>query len=504
MNRGKNFTQASNLNKLALLKDFSLAIFSCLVVLVATLYPFNFALPDNLSLPGIVASFDNISSVKDQVNNILLFMPVGFGLSALLQRVRINPIIKFLTIILISAGLSTLVEFLQVFLPSRAPTPADIINNSAGGMLGIICFYIWNSQRFTYILSSLENSRTSNSNKKLTLFFIGYIFLSFLVSISWQGTTHFSNWGLNYPLLLGNELTGDRPWNGYISEVNIADKAISKTEASQIFEGQNYLDNIGNSLIASYKLSGKESYPDRTGKLPELLPQGQLSDIQEGEGATLSSSHWLETESPPKFLNKRLRETSQFTIITTVATADIAQTGPARIISLSGDTLRRNLTLGQEGSNLDVRLRTPMTGDNGTDLRLNFPDIFTDTKPHQIVVTYSKANLQVYVDKLQNSYSLNLLELVPKEQKMFFYGLTFIPLGICLSLLSTLARRRLSFYWLLLLGGILLPSLIVEAILVTDTGKNISLQNLVISILFTAGTTLILKLRAAALVKRAA
>ncbi|KAB8319675.1 VanZ family protein [Tolypothrix campylonemoides VB511288] len=504
MKRRKIFSQLSNLDKSVLPGDFILVILSILVVLVATLFPFNFSFPDTFSLSELVASFDNSSFFKDQVNNVLLFAPLGFGFASLLQRIRMKPTIQFLAVILVSAGLSFTVEALQVFLPSRTPTPADIFNNTIGGLVGLICFYLWNPQSFIYTLIHRENSRASNSIKKLTLFFVGYILISFLISIAWQHTTNLSNWSLNYPLLIGNEQTGDRPWQGYVSEVSIADRAISKNEVSQVLNHQNDSKTIGKSLVASYELTGKGSYQDRSGQLPELLSIGQSPDIEDEKGVALSSSHWLKTREPVTLLSERIRENSQFTIITTVATADTDQTGPARIISLSGDSLHRNFTLGQQGSDLDLRIRTPITGANGADTKLSIPGIFADTRPHQIVITYSGATIQVYVDKSQNTYSLNLLELVPKEQKIFYYGLTFIPLGLCLALLTSLAKRKLSFNKLLLASGILLPSLILEGILVSDSGKSLSLKNLLLGILFTAGTTLILRWRASMVLRKAA
>ncbi|AFZ23184.1 putative integral membrane protein [Cylindrospermum stagnale PCC 7417] len=503
MNRRKIITQIFNLHKTVLMINLIVVIISILLVLIATLYPFNFSFPESLSLQAIIASFDNASSFNDLVNNILLFMPFGFSFTAFLQRIRMKLKIKLLIVIFVSTGISSIVEILQVFLPSRLPTPADIVNNTIGGIVGIICFYIWSSQSFLYILTCIENTRTSSSIQKITLLFIGYIFLSFLISINWQTATNLNNWSLKYPLLLGNEQTGDRPWQGYILEVNIADRAISKNEVLKLFNTRNYLDNNRSSLIASYQLTGKEKFQDRTGTLTELLPQGTFPKIEDVKGVALSSKHWLKTADSATSLNRRIRETSQFTISTIVATTNTAQTGPARIISLSGNLLRRNFTLGQQETNLELRLRTPITGENAADFKFTIPDIFTDTDQHHIVITYFKATLQVYVDKLENYYSLNLLDLIPKKQNFFYYGLNFIPLGLCLMLLTTLAKKQLSFYRLLLPSGILLPSLILESILVSDSGKSISLKNLLLGIFFTGGTMLLLRLRASALVKKA-
>ncbi|MTJ10213.1 VanZ family protein [Anabaena sp. UHCC 0204] len=478
------------------MKNFFLLTISILAILIATLYPFDFYPLDNFSKQTIIASFDNASSFEDLVNNILLFMPLGFSATVCLRKINMQRISKLFTVIFISAGLSVTVEILQMFLPSRSPTPNDIVNNIIGGIVGIICFYILNSQSFISILSSVESSSIKNSFKKITLLFFGYILLPFLILIPWQRTIHLSNWNLTYPLLIGNEQTGDKPWHGYISEVNIADKKFSEQDISGLFNNKNNLNNIKDSLIGSYQLTEKKGYQDQIGKLPELLPQGQSQKIVDEKGIALSSSYWLKTETPAKLLNKRIRKTSQFTIITNLSTADTTQTGPARIISLSSGMLQRNFTLGQQGENLDLRLRTPITGENGTDIRLSIPDIFTTTNSHYIIITYAQGILNVYIDKFSNLLSFNLLELIPLEQKLFYYALTFMPLGICLMFLTIVSKKKVSFSRFLLPIGIFLPSLLVESILIIDTDKSGSWKNILLGIFFTGGTMLILQLRA--------
>ena len=66
------------LSKLILNISLYLVIASILSVLIATLYPFNFLLINNLSIQTITDRFDNASSFADSVNNILLFIPLGF------------------------------------------------------------------------------------------------------------------------------------------------------------------------------------------------------------------------------------------------------------------------------------------------------------------------------------------------------------------------------------------------------------------------------------------
>jgi len=76
----------------------------------------------------------------------------------------------------------------------------------------------------------------------------------------------FSNWDLTFPLLLGNERTGDLG-KGYISQVYIADRGISKEEVAQVFTDKGSLTIISS---AAYQLTGQVSYPDQTKHLPDL------------------------------------------------------------------------------------------------------------------------------------------------------------------------------------------------------------------------------------------
>ncbi len=53
------------------------------------------------------------------------------------------------------------------------------------------------------------------------------------------------------------------------------------------------------------------------------------------------------------------------------------QRGPARIVSVSSDSGHRNLTLGQQGDALTIRLRTPSSGYNGEKPEMIIPGFFT-------------------------------------------------------------------------------------------------------------------------------
>ena len=206
-----NKSSATRLNQLVFKLAPQLVICSILIILVATLFPFDFSF-QNGSIALIVSKFKRTSThLSDQIKNLLLFLPLGFGLMCLFYNRRLGAIAKPITVLLTSFSLSLFVEILQAFTPSREPTIADIYNNTFSGFLGIICFYLWNSQIISYAAKVLEKTKTNLSIKQLTAIFSAYIALSFLMPIALHNTTNLSNWNLDYPLLMGNKRTGSQP-----------------------------------------------------------------------------------------------------------------------------------------------------------------------------------------------------------------------------------------------------------------------------------------------------
>jgi glycopeptide antibiotics resistance protein len=466
--------------------------FSLLLILFSTLFPFDFSFQNGFSIKEIVESFSNTSDLSDQIGNILLFMPLGFGLSGLLPAKRLGVTAKFAIVLLISASLSSTVEVLQAFLPLRASTISDIVTNTLGGGLGFLCFHLWRNTIISYALTLMEKSKKALSSKKLTAGFIGYIVLVCLISVALPGTMNLKNWDTTFPLLLGNEKTGNRPWQGSISELYIVDRAISQQEIARAFSDKRSFAGIGDSLVGFYQLTEQGGYHDRSGHLPDLVWRGQPSKAQDESGVFLTSNHWLETATPVTSLSQRIQKTSQFTLNVTVSTAKTTQAGPARIVSLSSDTNHRNFTLGQDKSDLVFRLRTPISGENGTNPDIVVPGLFADTSFHHIIITYDGLFLNIYIDKSGNSRSF---ELAPMSYRVLYYELIFIPLGLLLALLFKVYKGRFIFYIFLISGGILVPSLIVEGILASGSGRSFSLANLLTSLSVTVATLLVFTLR---------
>jgi glycopeptide antibiotics resistance protein len=467
-------------------------------IVLVTLFPFNFT-PTNFSFQAINNHLGAKSDLNDLVGNVLLFMPFGFSLVGWLLKSKIKILWAIILTILANTALSLTVEILQIFLPLRSPDYSDVITNSTGGLLGTISYCFWNLAKFKSQLSRLVKTiKPLLSRQKLAAALIIWVLFTGFMALALQRATYLSNWATDFPLVLGNEATGDRPWQGKISQLAIAPRAIDESEIAQVFANQGFLNT--ESLIANYALTGEDHYQDRTNQLPDLIWQGTQPQNQVTPGVNLTSDSWLSTPTPATKLAQKLRQTSQFTISTIVATANSQQKGPARIITLSSDPFHRNFTLGQHYSYLVFRLRTPITGENGMYLGLSVRGIFKDTQPIHLIITYKHSFLRLYVNSPENLYILGLTPestlfryLFPFEgdsldlnklglfiTKLMYYWLFFVPLGILTALIITLFPTRLSFTILSFMGGIVVPALLLELLIRGEYG--LRLDNLSLSI----------------------
>ena len=74
------------------------------------------------------------------------------------------------------------------------------------------------------------------------------------------------------------------------------------------------------------------------------------------------------------------------------------QDGPARIFSLSKDPGLRNFTIGQSMRNINYRVRTPLSGLNGTRPDLETTNNSLNGNTQHIVATYHNGVQRLYID----------------------------------------------------------------------------------------------------------
>jgi glycopeptide antibiotics resistance protein len=89
-----------------------------------------------LTPPWRVHAF-NLSFWKDASVNVLGFIPFGFALCAWMRRDGgRKPLPVPFMVVLMGAGISLLIELLQVYLPTRDSSLTDLVNNILGTYVG--------------------------------------------------------------------------------------------------------------------------------------------------------------------------------------------------------------------------------------------------------------------------------------------------------------------------------------------------------------------------------
>lgn len=189
-----------------------------------------------------------------------------------------------------------------------------------------------------------------------------------------------NNWDQNFQLLLGNESTSDRPWLGTFHLVAIYSRALSQEEVQKnhaagarrartpVLAGAK-ADGSLPGLQALYDFAGGSgsTVPDKAGAGTPLDLKIEKDSAVEWapEGLRLKDSTVLAHAGAPRRLIEAIQRTEELSIEAWITPANLDQSGPARILTLSSGSSERNFTLGQEKGEYQVRLRAAGTNPNG-------------------------------------------------------------------------------------------------------------------------------------------
>lgn len=362
---------------------------SVALIVHLTLEPYTFRMPagGQTSLAGLWLRFWNgVSDPEDILNNLALFMSLGFSLACLLQGTRVRALARPLLALGVGLALSLSVELAQLFLPGRTSTRIDVLSNATGALLG---YLIWLAARVWLA-----------SPARVMAGLAVYLAVAVGALAALPPAESLRNWDRRLPLMIGNEATADRPWRGEVERVQILSGAGDRgaTWAAS--------DAGREALLADYVRGANGRYRDLTGRMPDLLPQ-PAGEAAPGARAS-AQPVWYSTRAAVPQLSEPLASASAFTIIARVTAAESDQRGPARIISLSGSPFIRNFTVGQEGPDLIFRLRTLATGLNGTWPELRVPDVFGEARPRDIVITYRDGTVRCSVDGVARPETLRI------------------------------------------------------------------------------------------------
>src|SRR5258706_1673519 len=270
--------------------------------------------PTELRHPSL-AYIDNTFTADDFVSNLVLYTPLGIALSGS----------SLIRAFLVGLFLSTSGEVLQLGYVNRVPSLFDIAANICGAVRGYLAAMFW--PRATGC-----NPVSLRVYRPFALAAIPIAIFGTMILLFNRPRSDFSNWSSTFHLAVGNELTGDRPWAGTISEFAIYPFAMAQSQISDLNSRRSVSDPSEPPLVS-------------------LAPTGSGRPL-------LSKPEELR-------LYDTLVRTNQFTLLVSMRTSNLEQIGPARIVTYSQDRTQRNFTLGQIRKSLTFRLRTPDSGPNG-------------------------------------------------------------------------------------------------------------------------------------------
>ena len=112
--------------------------------------------------------------------NILLFVPVGFGLtgSRLAERRRRAAFSAVLAVLAASVGLSLVVEFLQLFAPARVPAFSDVAAQTFGCLFGIIGWALCGPELTEWLRASRSPAPEDRLSRALTAYAAAWVFVN--------------------------------------------------------------------------------------------------------------------------------------------------------------------------------------------------------------------------------------------------------------------------------------------------------------------------------------
>jgi len=420
--------------------------------------------------------------------NIILFIPFGVLLFYILKNfIHRHKTVIYIPVVL-GILLSTCIEVLQI-LTDRFTSFWDVISNMLGTVLG------FQAMKNSYISHKTETYISGIWNKRLfrLSLLVMYIFFIFIILYYPYRRNTVKNWNTSYPLLLGNEATFDRPWKGEIFSVALYNQRLSYGEVEKLYrldyESTSVNQRKGSGLVLLYDFSegsGNIIYDKMdTGSSVNLKAENII--WIENQGIRFNRNSRVQSINDTEKLINILQSTSEMSIEVWFRTLDVTQTGPARIISLSINPNRRNFTLGQNGQDIHLRVRTPLTGLNGSKINLVSYSVLGDMDIHHITAVFDHGTERVFLDgkpapdliRADIHYLPCIFGLgISYFSRICFYFLIFFPLGFLISQFSS--KYKLSFTIII----ILLIVSVEQSFYHICTGQSFTIELLLYGILF--------------------
>lgn len=248
----------------------------------------------------------------------------------------------------------------------------------------------------------------------------------------------------SFRLVIGDEHDGERLWTGEIRFTGVyaapCDDATAAALAQHPLTSGHGLElrrSLGPCVLHDFSRRtsdrGDRARVDDLGTLgvPVFVRgSGSASPLDTAsEGAATS-------RTPAAALSRAIQQAGAVIVEADVTPGLDDQRGPARIVTLSKGLAWRNVTIGQEGDALDVRVRTQRSGPNAARFQSRFPGLFRVGRPVHLVVASNGGSVWVWADGLSvgsrhhRSGPGDWLFLRPEWRDLAASGFLFVPIGL--------------------------------------------------------------------------
>ena len=288
----------------------------------------------------------------DFVQNLILYAPLGAALSHRSSR----------AVLLLAAALSLGAELIQVWSFERFSSPYDVLANVLGAFAGT---WLWRRYRPSRIAQVALGGPA----------IFGCLLLAALMYANWKApieSSDIDDWDTSFPIVLGNESSGGRPWQGTISAMRILSGPLSSGQVRKL-EG----------------IDSSDAHDDKL-RISTLYENATTTAFDGGPAVALR-------ESLSRELVREITSAGGFTLMLRLRPADVMQRGPARILSFSRNTQERNFDLGQEQDRLTLRVRTRVSGRNGENFRAETVRVLQPRTDTLVVATYDGSISRIFV-----------------------------------------------------------------------------------------------------------
>ncbi|GAB5496739.1 MAG: VanZ family protein [Phycisphaerales bacterium] len=378
-------------------------------VVFVTLYPFGFVRTGEVFIEQLR------KSATDPFDLFLPLHAIPAVLAIWLARASF-PRCRALVIVIGIAFFLLALELIQVAVRYRHARLGDVLVQWVGLGAGA-WMYPFVSRWFGWLRKA--------ATPAFALALIAITVLASFVVVRGQQGHNIAEWDESFPLMLGDEYKGGRPWSGTIHHAGIY---AGKTDSPEHGEFEH-------SMV--YDLA---QGPESTGTIDFTLRTKNI--VYSESGLDLDLGTYAQGTRPASEMSSAIQGAGAATIAIDCTPTLTEQLGPARILTISKGLDVRNITAAQEGDAFVLRVRTPRSGKNGTDFQAVWPGVFESGRRVRIVATTTGGRTRLWVDGTDLGEQEHVSQLgdwlkIRSRGKSWIAGVVlFAPIGLIATRLS--------------------------------------------------------------------